>query len=1062
MSASGQRNKLAPKALRNKDVPDYAAQVEEVAAALVAVRFSPLIFEPATYNGEGYISKVLLSLLKVFSECQSEDDVERIVSIGVRKKFFDSAHTCTPAQFYGFLKYLRSPAGADALADQNAKLKREKRALPGFTGAELCYEAMFEVQKADASKALAAVRKTYDEEVEKLETQLLLLKNERDAALVEEQTKFSPYCDYVLPDSSTFARLCWNKYKEAAEAAGTNLKRCNDANIVEAAEAFGDVVRSELLRDYIAQGEHKVQLERYIAESVAKFRATGRVDGPGDSTATLQEWILNKLCQYPRVMRKKMAEVTPMGTIGKKMKKRYSIELTSMLEEGTLDRPMRQRRRSRPPLPRRAEISASPLNTLRSHQRIEVIAEIREAGGGAIPVAMSKWEAGVRKLIGGGEVLRWAEDSAKYRGGGCFADAMKLLADADSRPPGKLLTHFFDLASARRALQLPTGLTVPDGPDCCSVRNFNNDATGGPVLRSFGVKRKTGLRDVLSEGMWGIYDDFGDGSLGVENLPFFSGRIGFRSKLVESEVALERMAGGKPIGRCVVMMDALEQAASNPLYKVLSEIAAGQVREPLSGFRNTVIRASSDWVHFWDEIRGSAVIVELDWKKFDRERAAEDIQFCIDVFVSCFEPKTPREERLLKAYAICMRRSLVERAFITDCGGAFFVDGMVPSGTLWTGFLDTALNILYITAALQDAGFSSDMAIPKCCGDDNLTLFFQDPGDDEIADLRERLNEYFRAGIEPEDFVVTRPPYFVTTEQACFPPGTDLSKGTSRLLDDAEWVPFEGEIYINQAEGRSHRWRYNFYGKPKFLSCYWLPNGHPIRPAHDNLEKLLFPEGIHKDISDYEAALLSMVVDNPFNHHNVNHLKHRYLIVQQIKRYSVLGLKPDYIMRMSRWRPKAGERAPFPLVAFWRRTDEWVDLDEEEEVRGWIDDFNSFVQGVSTLYYRTSTGGIDAYQFMALVRGEVSVTAGQWGNDVDEWLRYLHHHPASRYLKKARRHLTREEKEEDKAAARTKAFEAVHRSINRFRVKGFRDPREFSLWVAKRLLRNYGRMQKIK
>ncbi|DAZ91032.1 TPA_asm: hypothetical protein [Melampyrum roseum amalgavirus 1] len=277
MSASGQRNKLAPKALRNKDVPDYAAQVEEVAAALVAVRFSPLIFEPATYNGEGYISKVLLSLLKVFSECQSEDDVERIVSIGVRKKFFDSAHTCTPAQFYGFLKYLRSPAGADALADQNAKLKREKRALPGFTGAELCYEAMFEVQKADASKALAAVRKTYDEEVEKLETQLLLLKNERDAALVEEQTKFSPYCDYVLPDSSTFARLCWNKYKEAAEAAGTNLKRCNDANIVEAAEAFGDVVRSELLRDYIAQGEHKVQLERYIAESVAKFRATGRV-----------------------------------------------------------------------------------------------------------------------------------------------------------------------------------------------------------------------------------------------------------------------------------------------------------------------------------------------------------------------------------------------------------------------------------------------------------------------------------------------------------------------------------------------------------------------------------------------------------------------------------------------------------------------------------------------------------------------------------------------------------------------------------------------------------------
>ncbi|KAI0492890.1 hypothetical protein KFK09_027166 [Dendrobium nobile] len=242
------------------------------------------------------------------------------------------------------------------------------------------------------------------------------------------------------------------------------------------------------------------------------------------------------------------------------------------------------------------------------------------------------------------------------------------------------------------------------------------------------------------------------------------------------------------------MLDALEQAASSPLYNVLSKIAHGQLKNRSSGFQNSVVRASTDWMYMWEEIQGASIIVELDWKKFDRERPAEDILFFIDVVISCFFPQTSREERLLSAYRICMIKALIERPFISDGGLAFTMDGMVPSGSLWTGLLDTALNILYIPSALLDMGFTSARAVPKCCGDDNLTLFYRDPGDTVLNGLRSRLNKFFRAGIDEEDFFIHRLPYYVMTDQTIFHAGTDLKRGTSKIIDKARWEEFTGEI----------------------------------------------------------------------------------------------------------------------------------------------------------------------------------------------------------------------------------------------------------------------------
>lgn len=599
-------------------------------------------------------------------------------------------------------------------------------------------------------------------------------------------------------------------------------------------------------------------------------------------------------------------------------------------------------------------------------------------------------------------MLNWQTDSAMYRGGGNLTDSLKLLADASFVQPGRFLKDCFSVDAAREALRLPSGLAVPTDRDAVHMKNFNNSATAGPTLRAFGLKRKTGLQHGLEEFAWKSYRRYvvNDGDEGV--LPFVTARVGYRTKLLEVGEAMKKLKDGAPLGRCVMMLDAYEQAFSSPLYNVLSAITFRSRHDRLSGFRNCSVRASTDWMRLWDEVCEAKVIIELDWKKFDRERPSEDISFMIDVIISCFTAVTQEESLFLAGYRVMMHRALIERVFISDDGGIFSIEGMVPSGSLWTGWIDTALNILYLKAALSHIGIREEWASPKCAGDDNLTLFYKCFNKWRLLKLREVLNDWFRAGIEEEDFLIHYPPFHVTKVQACFPPGTDLSLGTSKMLDRAKWVPFEDAVIIDQAAGRSHRWKYVFEGKPKFLSCYWLENGRPIRPAYINAEKLLFPEGIHSTIDDYESAVISMVVDNPWNQHNVNHMMHRFCIVQQIKRVALGDIPHDLVLWLSKIRPKGDEAVPLPMVGYWRRIDEWVNMEADPELADYIKAFRKFVTGVTSLYAREASGGLDAWKFMDVLRGQLDLGEGQFGNEMSDWITFLKNNPLSRYLRPIR------------------------------------------------------------
>lgn len=491
-------------------------------------------------------------------------------------------------------------------------------------------------------------------------------------------------------------------------------------------------------------------------------------------------------------------------------------------------------------------------------------------------MSRSKWEAGVRRIIGGGEMRLWEEDCKMYRGGGNLHDALRVLATGSQEPPGAVLSSHFSISEARFCLRLPDDLSVPDGPISCSMKHYNEEATAGPVLRALGCKSKHGLKRGLEDIAWKWYDSIGKGEVECWQLPPLLTRIGFRSKLLKQREAWEKISTGQPLGRAVMMLDAIEQAFSSPLYNILSTVVLRLSRDRTSGWRNTVIRASTDWSQLWTHIRSAGTIVELDWSKFDRERCADDIRFIIDIFCSCFQIRSDRERRLMGGYRKMMENALVDAVIVMDNGMSFEYDGMIPSGSLWTGMLGTALNILYITAVVRSMGIPDGLFQPYCAGDDNLTVFVGKIGRSVLDDMRNRLNIMFRAGIKPEDFLVHYPPYYVTKEQAVFSPDVDLSRGTSHILSQCRWVPFDGRLIVDHSRGMSHRWNYVFRNRPKFLACYFLPSGQPIRPAHDNLEKLLFPEGLHDTIEKYESAILSMIVDNPWNQHNVNHLMQRW------------------------------------------------------------------------------------------------------------------------------------------------------------------------------------------
>nr|DAB41731.1 TPA_exp: ORF1+2p [Festuca pratensis amalgavirus 3] len=913
-----------------------------------------------------------------------------------------SAQNFTLKSLFRFKVWITKDQGSTALRQAQQKAKLAKAGKDAFPADEMTLLRLWKAQQDDMQSFVKRERVPIDAKIASLRAKIVEQEELLEAKKGEEMMKYPLLSAYVAPDLSELRDLCWKVYLQICNSEGKEVFPKNEDNLRLVEEKYKELVLNRHLANFLRLPQNKNAMLNYGKLKIKKLEESKSKRELSTFVASSQSLIHRVLMSRPLKQRKELMAAIPMGVPTLPLSQISTVPLSSLQLQRDLMMSRTVGGRPGPDLQQAIESCVTSFGLLRANKRLRVHRERSGLRQISIPHARSKWEAGIRHIIGGGEILNFRADNCKYRGGGNLFDALTLLARADDTTEYSTLSVHFSVEQARHVLRLPSGLPVPDGAQCCFMKQFNDDASAGPLLRAFGVKNKYGLKSMVESFVWGMYDRVGSGDLTPDQLPCLLARLGFRTKLVDKDKAAKKIFDVEPVGRAVMMLDVTEQAFSSPLFNAVSEQVTLLHNDPRSGWRNYLVRASVAWVEFWHELRDAKVIVELDWAKFDRERPAEDIQFFIEVICSCFQPRTAREERLLAGYKKMMENALVHRLIVLDNGCFLKVDGMVPSGSLWTGICDTSLNILYITAALMSLGHDITSFVPKCAGDDNLTTFDRRIRKKDLEKLRLRLNSLFRAGIKEEDFIIHYPPYHVTTVQACFPPGTDLSHGTSKMLDQATWVPFEGPCDINQEEGRSHRWKYQFEGKPKFLANFFLIDGRPIRPAHDNLEKLLWPEGIHGTLEDYQAAVLAMVVDNPFNHHNVNHMMHRHLIAAQISRQA-FDVDPAIVMELCTSRAEPGELVPYPEIAFYRRVEGYVDLDAVPEFKEILDDFRLFVSSVSTLYARRTEGGIDSWRFMEMIRGEHSIGEGQFGNDIYEWCKFLGSNPLTRSLRATRR-----------------------------------------------------------
>ncbi|QED42799.1 ORF1 [Camellia totivirus A] len=948
---------------------------------------------------------------------------------------------------YAIASWVKTEHGQNAITKIITTRKLQKSAKGMRTAPEMAWVSLFTSQQADYAQERKRKLQRFERKRAELKRQLAQVDADQEASLGRLAARYPVQAQYQSIPVEDLVNRSWEAYLADCNVRNAPALPKNNQNLTMAVDRFGPLVRDAVIGEYCVLENVKAQLRKYAEEKILHLETVNENHLPVDFVTSLQQQLVRRLLSLPLTTRSHHLELIPLGTPSPRGEKTNCIRLLEGLLDSSLQQKAQQGIRLKPEIVIQAELSHNPALILSSNERVSVLRSVQPEARKLIPRARSRWEAGVRKIIGGGELANWNEANAMHRGGGHLFDALRLFASCDCNENYVKLFGSFSTSLARDILRLPCNLKVPDGKSCSIMKNFNEDASAGPMFRAFGIKGKAGLKREIEDFVWDIYDRIGSGE-DMSIMPYFLARVGYRSKLVTSAKAMKKIANNEPIGRAVMMLDAYEQAFSTPIYNVISSVVADLHKDPESGWRNYLIRASSEWGKMFEEIKDAKTIVELDWSKFDRERPEDHILFFIDVIISCFKAENVREERLLSAYKQAMRRALVHRILVTDDGGIFSVDGMIPSGSLWTGVIGTGLNILYIHQALADIGLAYPDFIPKCAGDDNLTVFKERYSVERMELFRLALNRMFRANIDKEDFIVHYPPYHVTKVQAVFPPGTDLSRGTSKMLDKCDWVPFTGEPYINEGAGYSHRWEYRFKGKPKFLANYWLPDGRCIRPAADSLERILWPEGIHKTIEDYEMAVLAMVVDNPWNMHNVNHLMHRYCIIQQIKRQVPLGMKAEDVMWYSKLRGEGGEPIPYPMIAYWRRQERKVHMERVPELSRYISDFKVFAAEVSTLYGRSSEGGMDAWMFMDILRGERDLGSGQFGNDIIEWCRFLNRNPLTKSLRAAKRFREVPSPAEPSTEQLQKWRRLSSTLSMKIQAREFQSPFELAMWVS--------------
>lgn len=562
--------------------------------------------------------------------------------------------------------------------------------------------------------------------------------------------------------------------------------------------------------------------------------------------------------------------------------------------------------------------------------------------------------------MGGGEIGALASCEKKCRRGGTITDAAKYLLKFQSTLLKSEHKWALSIEKLCSVLGLKQKALAPRDPSRWILDSpINWKANSGPSWSAQFPGGKAGAWPFIWQTALRLVEDL---KAGQRYPPCRYGLAG-RAKLKDWRQHEEAAISGSAYGRAVLMADAHEPLVSGcfarPLYDELLRLK----RVIMVGFNRF---DHAEVKTFAEELSTFSLFIELDISGMDRSINIALLRRVFELVDSAFVLKQGWKN-VLNWVQGCLTSHFVQR----PDGGLWFKQGGIPSGSGFTIILDSLLMAIASLECLKALSLNHYYRL-KIQGD-NVLIALRVPGgrrarrevgEGIVNRLSREFDTRFGMKLNVDKSRVSTDVYAgIATPIALFPEMVSVMGDCSRRQIRAmrehymemygkfpsrneEMEYLEGEPKGGLVGRWTHRWHYVFAGRVSWLSYYFRKEGGMIRPTAEVLDRLVNPEKPPRNIDEHICLLRSALIDNYENQHVRNRIMHLMYDAGWMSMTGVTSLRQAKADSQKMWASKDGETclpalpSPQNVRAWYRRSAEWVDLDNHPYMKAFMMEWN--------------------------------------------------------------------------------------------------------------------------
>jgi hypothetical protein len=475
------------------------------------------------------------------------------------------------------------------------------------------------------------------------------------------------------------------------------------------------------------------------------------------------------------------------------------------------------------------------------------------------------------------------------RYGGGLNDAHRYLSEYDKNYDAQA---FRNLSTRRfaRFLGIRRGMGRVLGLDeVLSSVKINLDANPGPSYKVAGYEKKLDAINTSVRAAELVVDQLAEGLDPAPPLYSLAGR----PKLTTMKKALEKLRGGRPVGRAVMMADAHETLLASRFSQPMLQWAKESQKVIMLGYN----KYAGDVTRLTSELVKYNTYLTIDFSRFDSTVSSRLIHKGFNVIANFFGLTDENPEGKLLRW---LESQFTNSVLVTKDGVLFQKSGGVPSGSALTSLVDSLCSAYVMWTIME--GMKQDGQISgydlRTYGDDVL-LSVHYRGPDHARRKKGRAlagmvsayaETYFGMSVSAEDtrvccnlfvqYAVPNVPGHILDRSSVYMRAYHRQQEKllgRRLTFNEKWMLVQTEPKGPFVGGTTHRWTYVFWDSPDFLSYYFHENGSMIRPTSEVIDRILNPESPVMTLDAHINHLMSALVENANNDHTINHVMHYML-----------------------------------------------------------------------------------------------------------------------------------------------------------------------------------------